>query len=282
MNNILSIDLESWIHFYDDALREQRFASSSPERKLADNNYVPDATSHILDLLDKYNQTATFFILGELYDWYPDVIEGIEKRGHEIGYHTHSHRLIYNKEILDNELKKSGDFLKRFNPTGFRAPQIFITRESIAYLKKYGFKYSSSTYADYKISDIDGIDEIPVSSFLFRGSRDDNQQLPNHLTLKMLSRQVPFGSGFFISILGSRTSYFIDSLNRRDMPAILFFHPWQLCKHKEITGPGFKLKTLYRNPLCLPYTVNINKTLERLFSRHSFLSFRKYYRDKKY
>lgn len=277
MNNILSIDLESWFYIYNYAFGEQRFASSSPELKSADNNYIPDATAYLLDLLDKYNQKATFFTLGELYDWYPDVIEGIEKRGHEIGYHSHTHKLIYTKEILEEELKKSADFLNRFNPTGFRAPQIFITRDSIACLKKYGFKYSSSTYAVYKIINIDGIDEIPVSTFCYRGSCDNNQQFPKPLTLRMLATQIPFGSGLYISLLGSRISYFVDSLNSRGMPAILFFHPWQLYRPGQITGLNFKLKMLFRNPLCLPYTFSIKKTIERLLKRHSFLSFRKYY-----
>jgi peptidoglycan/xylan/chitin deacetylase (PgdA/CDA1 family) len=165
----------------------------------------------MLDLLDKHNQTATFFVMGELYDWYPDVIEGIEKRGHEIGYHTHSHRLIQNSEILEEELKKSSDFLNRFNPMGFRAPKIFITRDTYSCLKKYGFKYSSSTYSEYKIININGIDEIPVSTFCYRGSCYNNQRFPKPLTLRMLSTQIPFGSGLFISILGPRTSYFIDS-----------------------------------------------------------------------
>ena len=74
MKNILSIDLESWIHFYEGALRTQRFTFNSSERKSIDNNYIPDATTDILNLLDKYEQKATFFIVGELYDWYPNTI----------------------------------------------------------------------------------------------------------------------------------------------------------------------------------------------------------------
>jgi hypothetical protein len=282
MKNILSIDLESWVHFYHDALKTQLSVSGSLELKSADNNYIADSTAYILDLLDRYNQTATFFVLGELYEWYPDLIECIEKHGHEIGYHTHTHSLIYNSEILEDELKKSSNFLNRFNPTGFRAPQLFITRDSFACLKKYGFKYSSSTYSEYKIVNIDGIDEIPVSSFFFRKGKDDNQQFPKNLTLKLLSRQVPFGSGLFIALFGSRISHFIDFLNRKSIPVILIFHPWQLYKYKDISGLSFKLKTLYSNPLCLPYTSNLKKTFEELLKRHSFLSFRRYYGENKY
>ena len=190
--------------------------------------------------------------------------------------------MIFNTEILEEELEKSRNFLKRFNPTGFRAPQLFITSDSIAALKKHGFKYSSSSYSVYKIINIDGINEIPVSTFCYRGSCHNSQQFPQSLTLGMLSTQIPFGSGLFISLLGSRISYFIDSLNRQNTPAILFFHPWQLYRHRQTTGLGFKLKTLFRNPLCLPYTFGIEKTIVSLLQRHSFLSFRRYYEEKKY
>lgn len=277
LNNILSIDLESWIHFYSDALKEHAPTLSSAERKNADNDYIPDVTARILDLLDMYDQKATFFIIAEIYDWYPGTIDEIEKRGHEIGYHTHTHKVLYNKGILEAELQQSQHFINKFKPTGFRAPLIFITSDSMQCLKEYGFTYSSSTYDAYHITNYDGINEIPVSSFCYRGSCDNNNPFPRPLTIKMLSRQIPFGSGLFISLLGSTISYFIDSVNRKHVPAILFFHPWQLYMHEKIAGPGFKFKMLYRNPLCIPYTVSIENKLERLLKRHSFLSFRRYY-----
>jgi peptidoglycan/xylan/chitin deacetylase (PgdA/CDA1 family) len=277
VKNILSIDLESWFHFYTDALKIRGFSSDSSERKSIDDNYVPQATAHILDLLDRFSQKATFFILGELYDWYPDIITVIEERGHEIGYHTHTHRILYNKRILEEELERSVNFLRRFKPAGFRAPQIIITRDSMVCLKEYGFTYSSSTYSEYRITNIDGINEIPVSSFCFRGSNCNGQKMPKPLTAGMLSREVPFGSGLFISLLGSRISYFIDSLNRNNKPAILVMHPWQFYMHKQITGFHFKLKVLQRNPLCLPYTRNIHNTVENLLKCYNFVSFRDYY-----
>ena len=124
--------------------------------------------------------------------YHPNTIDDIERRGHEIGYHTHSHRLLHNKEVLEGELKNSSNFLHRFKPTGFRAPQIFITRDSFVCLKEYGFRYSSSSYSGYRITNIDGIDEIPVSAFCFMGSDDNNQHLPKSLTINMLSRQNTF------------------------------------------------------------------------------------------
>lgn len=276
-DNILSIDLESWVHFYADALKDEQHGLSSSDRKKLDNGYIPSATTNILNLLEEYNQKATFFVLGEIYDWYPEVIEEIDRRGCELAYHTHSHAILRNGEILEKELEQSRDFIERFNIIGFRAPQIFITSDSMAHLRKYGIKYSSSTYGEYKIKRIEGIDEIPVSTLFYRRKREKEQSLPRNLTMRMLSREIPFGSGLCIALFGSGVSRFIGHLNRNNVPAILFVHPWQLYQSRKIEEFSFKLKVLYRNPLCIPYTRNILKSMEKLLKLHRFVSFRDYF-----
>lgn len=276
MQNIFSIDLESWVHFYFSALKKDCDISSDEKKKL-DSGYIPEAISTLLGLLDKYKQKATFFVLGEVYNWYPEAVRGIVKRGHEIAYHSHTHALIKNGDVLRGELKKSEHFINEFNPAGFRAPNIYITRDAIQYLKEYGFKYSSSTYGDYNVVNHNGIDEIPVSSLPYWRQCHIDQSLPKHLTVKMLFSQVPFGSGLFISLFRSCTSRFVERVNKENNPAILFIHPWQICMPKEISNLSFRLKVLFRNPFCFPYTRNIQKPLEAILSRHSFTSFKELY-----
>lgn len=47
-------------------------------------------TSHVLDILDRYNCKATFFVVGHNQDSFPMIAEAY-KRGHTIGLHTYSH-----------------------------------------------------------------------------------------------------------------------------------------------------------------------------------------------
>jgi peptidoglycan/xylan/chitin deacetylase (PgdA/CDA1 family) len=277
MRNILSIDLESLPHLYEDSLKINKSGGTSSERKKLDDGYIPDVTKKILDLLDKYNQKITFFIPGEIYDWYPEAIEEIQKRGHEVAYHTHHHTIIKNSEVLQSELEKSTNFINQFKPIGFRAPYVFITEDPMKVLKKYGFKYSSSTYTEYKVTEIEGIDEIPVSTIRFRGKEETNVNLPQNLTVSLLSKKIPVGSGMFVAMLGSKISYIIDRLNREDKPAILFLHSWQIYKPKYLSGLGFKLKVLCKNPAFLPYTVDVLKNLENLLKKYNFVTFKKYY-----
>lgn len=48
-------------------------------------------TPRILDLLDRYQARATFFVIGERAARWPDLVEEIIRRGHQIGHHTHTH-----------------------------------------------------------------------------------------------------------------------------------------------------------------------------------------------
>jgi peptidoglycan/xylan/chitin deacetylase (PgdA/CDA1 family) len=56
-----------------------------------DDGPDPLYTPKILDLLAVYDIKATFFVIGEAVQQYPQVLEAIVKQGHAIGNHTYSH-----------------------------------------------------------------------------------------------------------------------------------------------------------------------------------------------
>ena len=45
----------------------------------------------MLDLLDEYDIKATFFVVADVVDNYPGLVESIVERGHEIGCHGLHH-----------------------------------------------------------------------------------------------------------------------------------------------------------------------------------------------
>ena len=276
MDNILSIDFESWVHFYRDALREEGFARDG-DLVAHDAGYVPYAAGELLALLACGGQRATFFVVGELYDSFPQVIESIAAAGHEIGYHTHTHRILANARELDAELGLSRAFLERFRPAGFRAPYIHLPAGSWEVLERHGFRYSSSTYRTTGPSEEGGVREIPVSCVALRKSPD--RPLPNHMTLGLLTRQIPFGSGLFLALLGRGTSRFITRENAGGRAAVLFAHPWQLYQPPILRSYAFRARVLARNPLCFPYTRCILAPMRALLARHRFTSFQRSYFD---
>jgi peptidoglycan-N-acetylglucosamine deacetylase len=67
-------------------------------RKLAitfDDGPNPTITPKLLDLLDRYNAKATFFLIGRFVRECPDLVKETAARGHAIGNHTESHPNLF-------------------------------------------------------------------------------------------------------------------------------------------------------------------------------------------
>ena len=56
-----------------------------------DDGPIPEATPYILDVLDRYDAKATFFMVGENARKYPHLLAEVRTRGHRIGNHTDHH-----------------------------------------------------------------------------------------------------------------------------------------------------------------------------------------------
>jgi peptidoglycan-N-acetylglucosamine deacetylase len=68
------------------------YSVNTKEKKIALTFDVGDeSTIKILNLLDKYNIKATFFLVGSWIDRYHEEVKEIDKRGHEIGNHSNTH-----------------------------------------------------------------------------------------------------------------------------------------------------------------------------------------------
>lgn len=90
-------------------------------------------TSQILDILKKYDIKATFFIIGENAEQYPELVAREIEEGHEIGNHTwtHPHMNGCDSKKLKEELKKTENFLKEkfsYEPSVFRPPEGFCCK----------------------------------------------------------------------------------------------------------------------------------------------------------
>lgn len=75
-----------------------------------DDGPHPVYTPEILSILSEYDVRATFFVVGENAEWYPDLVRRELAEGHEIGNHTYSHANLRKSgydavmsEILDME-----------------------------------------------------------------------------------------------------------------------------------------------------------------------------------
>lgn len=80
-----------------------------------DASWGAENTVKILDILDKYNAKATFFLVGIWVDDYPEMVKEISKRGHEIGNHstTHPHMNSLSEAEIEKELTTTTEKIKK-------------------------------------------------------------------------------------------------------------------------------------------------------------------------
>jgi hypothetical protein len=260
--NVLSVDIESWVHKYF-----LKYESST--KKTKDDSYICDATLDTLKILEHNGIKTTFFIVAEIFDWYPWLIYKIKDMGHEIGFHTYTHRRLLCKEYLQDELKMGKKFIDEFGVKGFRAPEAIIKKEYFTILKDWGFTYDSSIYSEFKIFEpVEGILEVPISTYpLYK--TNEAIQFPRNLTLSLMIREIPFGSGYFIGLLGSNIQWFITRLNKKNIPVSLIVHVWQI---KEPTNVNRAVKgSIVNRVKMIPYNINRRDAVNFLCQNYEFI-----------
>jgi chitin deacetylase len=86
-----------------------------------------DKADHVLHILKQANIKATFFLIGESIEKYPEEAEKLVQAGHEIGNHTYSHqRMIFKSpSFIENEIEKTDQLIREAGYEGeilFRPP----------------------------------------------------------------------------------------------------------------------------------------------------------------
>ena len=56
-----------------------------------DDGPIPEVTPAVLEILDRYNVKATFFMVGDNVARHPELLDEVRRRGHAVGNHTMKH-----------------------------------------------------------------------------------------------------------------------------------------------------------------------------------------------
>lgn len=159
--NVLTFDIEEWFHirFDNEFLNNSRKLNSLSKRLDYNINFI-------LDMLDKHNQKASFFCLGEVARESPEIIKRINDRGHDIGCHSDRHRLVtsMSEQQFSNDLRIALDCIQTVigrKVYMYRAPAFSITNDTMwafDIMKDHGITIDSSIFPSSR--DYGGISNI--------------------------------------------------------------------------------------------------------------------------
>lgn len=231
---VLSVDVESFAH--TPAYRAASGTLDDPEA------IGPDAMDRLLATLEAHEATATFFVVSEVAERFPDAITNAAASGHEVASHTHTHPFLpdLTREARREELKRSRDVLEAITGSrvdGFRAPAFERSDDHFEHLADAGYRYDSSVAPCRSVFgwyDDDWSSQRPVSVGVHRA--DVHTRLTELPVAVMPGLRLPL-SGAWLRFFGVHyTLAGMHWLARRRITPILYVHPWELVALPDVEG----------------------------------------------
>lgn len=225
--NVLSFDVEHW---YSATLL--RDAVNNPEK------HIEESVRIVLDVLEDHGVQATFFVVGKLAREHPGIVARIAAAGHEIGSHGHTHQPLFDLDMTEfaAELDRSTDAIcdaTDIRPVGFRAPNFSVTPRTewaIEALETAGYRYDSSVFPVK--TPMYGVRGAPLGPYHLDPSAPFKSRSNGTLVELPLATdpqlKLPIAGGFYARLLPTwLLKRGIQALNARDLPATIYFHPWE-------------------------------------------------------
>ena len=220
MIHALSVDVEDWYH--DIAVR----VAAPPEGRVEAN------TIRLLDILERHNVKATFFLLGEVAARFPTLARRIADAGHEVGSHGYQHRPITQmtrREFRDDVLRSLRVIADATGQPvrGYRAPYFSIkadVRWPIEILAECGVRYDASILA---IDRLPGL-EVVCPRAPFRHA-NGLWEVPVAVLRIWPFWHLPLASGTGLRVLPRwLLDRYIRRFEREVGAGVFYLHPWEL------------------------------------------------------
>ena len=241
MLNALTFDIEDWRQLIYHKITGE-IISPKPE--------IKDETKGLLDLLHIHNVKATFFVLANVAETFPQLIRLIDNEGHEIASHGLSHRRVYSQSPTEfrNETRRAKQLLEEIigKPIyGYRAAEFSITKQSLwalEILAEEGFAYDSSIFPIAGMRY--GLPDFPLAPHKIRTNNSNILEFPLTAITRWRRRWPVCGGGYFRLLPYWVTRSAIKEVNRQRRPAVVYLHPYDLARGKlRVPRTRLSLKT---------------------------------------
>lgn len=195
---------------------------------------VAASTQRTLEILERHQAQATFFVPGYIAERVPDLIAEIARRGHEVASSGYSHRSIWElgREPFRDDARRGRELLEDITGRrvlGFRMPQRWLGIDDLwvfEVLEEAGYRYDSSIRPlvrgfrrqawERQLLELGArgrsFYEVPVSS------------------VSLLGIQLPVGGGGSLRLLPEfwMRSAVAGWVERQSDPYVMYFRTWEL------------------------------------------------------
>lgn len=230
IRNAMTVDVEDYFHVEAFSRHIDRNTWGDRESRVVSN------TQRLLDLFDRFQVRATFFVLGWVAERYPQLVKDIAARSHEVACHGWSHRLVYKQspqEFRDEtaRAKKLLEDTVGESVIGYRAASYSVVAKSLWALDilcDLGFTYDSSIFPIRH--DNYGIPDANVSPYRHRTAANNEIVEFPLTTFELFGWRLPVsGGGYFRVFPYGLTRTALGRINRRERrPFIFYLHPWEI------------------------------------------------------
>jgi polysaccharide deacetylase family protein (PEP-CTERM system associated) len=227
--NAMTIDVEDYFHVsaFEGIVRRDEW--DSYERRVAAN------TRRLLEIFERADVRATFFVLGWVAEREPALVRAIVAGGHELASHGYAHRLIYQQEqgAFRDDVRRAKGLLEQIGGVvvrGYRAPSFSVTprsRWALDVLVEEGYTYDASIFPIHH--DRYGMPGAPRHPYVERASGGVIAEAPA-TTVALGPMTMPAaGGGYFRIFPYAFTRWAIRRVNDQErMPAVVYLHPWEV------------------------------------------------------
>ena len=235
-------------------------------------------TLKVLDLLDRFNVKATFFVLGWVADKQPEIVREVARRGHELGSRGLYHRDIHGMTPAEfrDDLARSRDALERAcgaEVLGYRAARRWTKPTdlwALDILAEEGYAYDSSL--------------VPISrSFRqepWRRFAHQHKEAGKSIwefpvsTCNLLGWGLPIAGGnYFRQFPHTLLKHLVEHWHRAyDAPFVMYTHVWELDPEQPRISGASPLNKIrhYRNLDKMAWV------LEEYFKKYRFVGIADY------
>lgn len=225
VQNILTVDVEEW---------ESAISGIFGEYKPSTEK-VYKSTMELLEIFNKFNAEATFFVLGEVAEKFPSLLKNILNSGNAIACHSYTHIEIHKLSLnkLIDDIKKAKDIVEQIigeRIIGFRAPNFSLMKanpEILNLLLELGFKYDSSIFPYKKFNGR----KVPLEPF-WLGTPDGKRIFEIPLSvISIFGIRIPCCGGAFIrNYPFVFTKYCFKKILKEKRSVVFYFHPHEFEK----------------------------------------------------